>query len=158
MTPYGKEGTCGVKRKPFRNYDTTRTEINEFNVQFSDNTTRILGAERPCAYRNYDMPSTTEPTYVEAKIYNQKVKILLDTGGGSSIISEKMANQLGLQFRRIPSAVPRSKFKTISNTLVSPETYHTDITLKLADKVHDHKIFTLCGMENDTIIIANEFL
>lgn len=104
------------------------------------------------------MPTTTDPPYVEAENNGQEVRVLLDTGGGSSIITERMANKLSLKFFGIPNCVPPLRLKTVSNTFVSKETYHAKINLKLAHQYFDHRIFILCGMKDDTIIIGNEFL
>lgn len=79
------------------------------------------------------MPCTTEPTYVEAEINGRKIKVLMDNGGGSSIISENMAKKLCLTFRSIPSANSKLKCRKISDSLVCTETYHADIALELAE-------------------------
>lgn len=62
-------------------------ESRRFNVQFSNSTAKILDKNRSRIYEKYNMPSTTEPTYVEAKINTREVKAFLDTGGGSNEIS-----------------------------------------------------------------------
>lgn len=69
-----------------------------------------------------------------------------------------MASQLNLVLRPISTGAPQLKLKTISNTLVVGETFHADITLEIADRIFDHKVFILSDIEVDVIIIGNEFL
>lgn len=93
------------------------------------------------------MPSTREPAYVEAEINGQKVKVLLDTAGGSSVITESMANKLNLKFLAVPTAALPLKFKTISDTFESRDTFQAEISLKLADTTFNHRIFIPCGIQ-----------
>lgn len=122
------------------------TDFSKFTVGFENKVVKILKGIHLRSNGTTNGPDISDPTYVDAEVNCQKVRVLIETGGGSSMMGGAIAAKLGREFGPVPFDAPRIKFRTIAGIFESPEAYYTDIQKKLAGRLFYQKVFVLCGV------------
>lgn len=123
-------------------------------VKSDDKNLPMVNIKIHCAFEKH--ARTCTPVYVDAAANGIPLRVLIDTSAGTSTLSEFLAERLKLRFELFPKKCPKLSLASVSDAFQTSDTYYTNITLKSLDRSFSYKMFILCNMRYDYIILRNE--